>query len=324
MRAPSTMSRIICAFIGAVAAPVAVGLISAGGGAWAVAQQYQYRGGALPFGQLLGPTLLMLLGLMLLVGVVLTGLFTASGLLAAGVVGIVPLLGTLAPGVALTLMTSRLVPVAFLGPLQYGLPAAILPLLGFMGITLVTVRRRPPTQSAAAALLGALVALVALAVGGGLLMWGVQLGVGRAFRVFDAGLHPLPALLVLLGFVLIGIGVGASRWSPFALVLPAALLLVLSLANALSPALSAVPTLRDLTLPTSGFLIFGGGVAVALAQLAFTVVLLVLRARIRRIGPASAGGPGAAANAVPPASYPPAGEAYPAQTPHPAPPTPQA
>ncbi|MGN8026706.1 hypothetical protein [Microbacterium sp. 22242] len=313
MRAPGTVVRIVCAFTGVVVAPIAVGLISSGGGAWAIAQmQFSYRRTGLPLDRLIGPTLLILLGLLLLAGVVLTGLFSATGLIAAGVVGILPALGTLAPGAALGVFTSRLVPIPVIEPLAHGLPAAILPLLGFMGLTLVTVRLRPPRESAATALLGAVTALLALALGGVLLMWGVQLGISRAFTNFDTRFHPLPAALVLLALVLIGVGVGASRWSWFALVLPAMVLLVLSLINVLSFALYAAGP-RDIAQPTGTFLILGGGVAVAVAELAFTAVLLVLRARTRRIGPTTAAGPGLAANAVPGAH--PAGMGYPAAPP---------
>jgi hypothetical protein len=81
---------------------------------------------------------------------------------------------------------------------------------------------------------------------------------------------------------------------------------------------------RDLAEPTATFMIIGGGVAVAAAQLAFTAVLLVLHARIRRLGPPTAAGPGVVANVAPGAAYPPAtGSRYPVQTapmPPPAPP----
>ncbi|MGN8084403.1 hypothetical protein, partial [Variovorax sp. 22077] len=66
------------------------------------------------------------------------------------------------------------------------------------------------------------------------------------------------------GMLLIGVGVGASRWSWFALVLPAMVLLVLSLINVLSLALYAAGP-RDIAQPTGTFLILGGGVAVAVA-----------------------------------------------------------
>ena len=93
---------------------------------------------------------------------------------------------------------------------------------------------------------------------------------------------PDAAAAVLVGVLLSAAGVLITRWSTFALVLPAVGLLVLSLLvlfpDAVFSMLGRIPMIGR-TMPQ--LLILGVGTAVALIYLAFTVVVLRVRARAR-------------------------------------------
>lgn len=106
-----------------------------------------------------------------------------------------------------------------------------------------------------------------------------------------------------------------SRWSPFALVLPALVLLVGSLLMLVAPewasrVLFSLP--RGVSTVIPSLLLYGAAAAAGVIYLAFTAVLLRVRSQARLTGPEDPHAPGAAApHPYPPAQYPGAQATYP-------------
>ena len=69
-----------------------------------------------------------------------------------------------------------------------------------------------------------------LLLGAGLLFRGVAEGAAFAMRMFRLDVQPMVVVLVLAGVLLVTLGGAASRWSPYALIVPALVTLVASLA----------------------------------------------------------------------------------------------
>lgn len=306
MQRSTTTARIITALIGAIVTPIALGLISGGG--IRVYQFFSMSGYAkVDLGVYVAPVALQLIGLVLLIAVVATGLWSSAGLIAAGALGLVALLFAIAPGLLLELygIVPAFIPREWFDGIFYGLPLAVYAVLGAMGLTLVMIRRTTHGAGGGLAAGGLFAAPVLLAIGGWLLVWGIAEGQMRAVATFDTSINPLAALAVIVGVVFTLAGIGVSRWSPWALVIPALVLLVISLLFVIS---MSVPELRslipfELLRVAMPFVVTGGAVTVAVAQLAFTTVRVIAGRRARHF---SASVAAAEQGAYPVAQYPPA------------------
>lgn len=305
MQRSTTTARIITALIGVIVTPIALRLISGGGlKIYQIINMFGYT--PVDLGELVGPVTLQLVGLVLLVAVVATGLWSSAGLIAAGVLALVALSFALAPGLLLELyhVLPAFIPHEWLDGIFYGLPLAVYAVLGAMGLTLMMVRRSTRDVGGGVAVGGLFAAPVLLAIGGWLLVWGISEGQMQAVVNFDTSFNPLIALVVIASVAFTVAGIGVSRWSPWALVIPALVLLVISLVYVLT---MSVPEFRslipfDLLRIAMPFVIVGGAVAVAVPQLTFTAVLVISRRRARQT---AASVPASEYGAYPVGQYPP-------------------
>ncbi|GAB3632156.1 hypothetical protein GCM10027421_15090 [Microbacterium shaanxiense] len=280
----STTARITTALIGVIVTPIALGIISAGGiEAYRLFTMFGYTGVGLT--EFAGPIALQILGLLLLVGVVATGLWSSAGLIGVGVLGLAALVLAVVPGLMLELLISAppFLPRAWGDGLYYGLPLLVCTVLGAMGLSLMLIRRSTRGVGAGVVVGGFVAAPVLLAVGGWLLVWGNGEGQMNAVRTFDTSINPLVALALIVGAAFTVAGIGASRWSPWSLVIPALFLLLISL---LFVTTMGAPVFRgivpmDLLRSGTPMVMVGVATAVAVAQLAFTVVLLIISRRGR-------------------------------------------
>ena len=317
MRRSSSTARLLTIVIALVLTPIALILLSYGGQTINLTLfAYGFDGYLAP---LIGSLLLQALGLVLLVLVVLTGIWSSAGLIVVGLLSVAPLIVAIFP---VTLQwIYRVTPREWGDGLVYGVPLVVLAALGAMGLVLALVRRDPRPKGAALAVIGIVVAPLLLAAGAWAIIWGIADGALFALQRFEFDLRPGASLAVVAGMLLVLAGVTVTRWSPFALVLPALVLLIgsillLAAPDAVFGMLFQLPRGLNTVAPT--LLLYGGGAAAGLLYLAFTVVLMRVRARSRRMSDDStAQGDSAHAQApYPPLQYPPA------QTQHPHPPAP--
>lgn len=315
MRRSTLPARLTTIVIAVIATPVGVTLLTMGGTVWLFAASRFPTAGMADPSELVGPSLLQAAGILLLVGVVATGVWSSAGLIAAGVLALVPVAFGIAPG--LLMEVYKALPGEgtrqVLDSVTYGAPLFLLPALGAMGVALALLRRRRREAGAGLSVAGLLGSPVLLLVGAVTLAWGHGAGMLQALQQFDFTVDPLAVVAVIGGVVLIAAGILMARWSAFALLLPALFLLVLS-------ALVAVPgSARWFYLPSSpelsrsgpALLLLGIGVAAALMYLAFTVTLLIVRRRTRALPGTEADAPqrpfevGYIARPVGPTGYPP-------------------
>ncbi|WP_307361350.1 hypothetical protein [Microbacterium murale] len=285
MQRSSWTARIITALIGVIVTPIALGIISAGGiEAYRLFTMFGYTGVDLT--EFAGPIALQILGLLLLVGVVATGLWSSAGLIAAGVLGLAALVLAVVPGLMLEVLVSAppFLPRAWVDGLYYGLPLLVCTVLGAMGLTLMLIRRSTRRVSAGFVVGGFVAAPVLLAVGGWLLVWGNGEGQMSAVRTFDTSINPMVVLALIVGVAFTVAGIGASGWSPWALVIPALFLLLISLLFVTTMGTPLFHGIVPMALLRSGtpMVMVGVATAVAVAQLAFTAVLLIISRRGRR------------------------------------------
>lgn len=283
MTTPFTTGRVITGAIGLIVTPVAVALVVAGGDHFT--RLYSSFGGAPTLAQSVGPTLMFVVGVLLLVGVVVTGLWSSAGLLAAGVTGLLPLAAVIFP--ALTIWIWGVLPGSeiFANGMVSGQPLIIPAVLGAMGLALLLVRRLPLRTNVTPSILGYLIAPVALTLSAWLMTVGLAIGPMRALQTFRLDSDPVAILTILGALVLLIGGIVVVRWSPAALVAPAVALLIVATFGADRERLgSAVASLPDDHVRTAAALVITGtALIVALLYLAFTVVVLVRR-RIRLRG----------------------------------------
>lgn len=298
MRRSTMPARLITILIAVVVTPFAVGLIATGGRTW-VFTYAQYAMAEVDTVLFVMPLLLQAVGILLLLLVVLTGIWSSAGLIAVGVLALFPLACALFP--ALVLETFRLgpglLPREWVEGLAYGLPLILLPVLGAMGVVLAIVRRRPARPGPGPATVGAIVAPVLLLTGALLASWGIGHGRLMTYQQEGGGLLPEAAVGVLIGTLLIVAGILATRWSAFALLLPALATLVASVLvfvpTVFLRLFSALPMEGTQTLLT--LVLLGGGTAAALIYVTFTFVLV----RVRQ-----AASPAGVAEHMPPTAYP--------------------
>lgn len=284
-RGSGWIARIVTGLLGLVLTPISLLLISWGGSAW---QNHVLRNPwafsvseflALPRAWLYVAVLAA--GLLLLAAVVLSGPMSSAGLLAGGATGLISLLFLAVP--ALTFALARVLPgtwsLAAATSLSHGLPLSVGMLLGGMGIALVLARRGSRTH-VALRLVGVLLVPLVLLVAAALLSQGLAMGPMLALRTFDASFRVLPLLLILAGAVLLVSAAAVTRWSPFALLLPALALLLLSasmlLPATIMPLTSLAARLEAGAIPMYATL-GGAGLALAVVMAAHTLVIAVVR-----------------------------------------------
>ncbi|WP_447911919.1 DUF3824 domain-containing protein [Microbacterium phyllosphaerae] len=280
MRRSSLTARLITILIALILTPIALILLSIGGQTMNLTFfSYGFDGYLVP---LVGSLLLQALGLALLILVVLTGIWSSAGLIVVGIFSIVPLIVAVFP-VTLSWII-RIQPRDWGDGLAYGLPLIVLAALGAMGLVLALVRRDPRPKGPALGVIGIVAAPLLLTAGAWAIIWGVADGALYALQRFQFDLRPAAAAAVLAGTLLVLAGIAVSRWSPFALILPALVLLVASILLIAAPdatfrMLFQLPRGLNTVVPT--LLLYGGGAAAGLLYLAFTVVLLRVRAQSR-------------------------------------------
>ncbi|WP_431074436.1 hypothetical protein [Microbacterium phyllosphaerae] len=280
-------ARLITILITLVLTPIALILLSVGGQAVNLTLfSYGFDGYLAP---LVGPLLLQTLGLVLLILVVLTGIRSSAGLIVVGIFSIVPLIVAVFP-VTLSWII-RIQPRDWGDGLVYGIPLVVLAALGAMGLVLVLVRRDPRPKGTALGVIGIVAAPLLLTAGAWAITWGIADGALFALQRFQFDLRPGAAAAVFAGTLLVLAGIAVSRWSPFALILPALALLIASILLIAAPdatfrMLFQLPRGLNAVIPT--LLLYGGGAAAGLLYLTFTVVLLRVRRQSRLTGDGSA------------------------------------
>lgn len=280
MRRSPVPARVITAVIALVLAPVGAVLLATGGRTWLMTA-FQYGRPGIDLAVLGGPILLQVVGILLLVAVVLTGIWSSAGLIAVGVLSLAPLVFALVPSTLMGVQRALQIPIEVLDGVIYGVPLALFPVLGAMGLVLALVRRRPEPTASALAIVGGILSPILLLAGACLLAWGIGRGVLVAYQRFQFEVQPDASAAVLVGVALVVAGVATTRWSTWALVLPAVVLLVVSFLMVLPDGLLSLARglPRDLLTTMPSLLLLGVGTASALLYLAFTVVLLRVRAR---------------------------------------------
>lgn len=323
MRRSSVPARLLTIVIALVITPIALVLLSMGG--MTMNRSFFEFGFDGDIGRLVGPLLLQSLAVVLLALVVLSGIWSSAGLIVVGVFALLPLIVAIVPG---TLpLVFRAVPQECGDGLVYGIPLAVLTALGAMGLALFLVRRDPRPRGAALSVIGIVAAPVLLGAGAWALAWGTAEGMLFALQRFQFDPRPDAVAAVLAGILLVFAGVLVSRWSPFALILPALVLLVGSLLMLVAPewasrVLFALPRGVNTVIPSQ--LLYGAAAAAGILYIAFTAVLLRVRSQARLSGTEDPHAPGAAAPyPYPPAQHPGAEATYPpapypgAQAPYP-------
>lgn len=284
MHRSTLTARLITSVIALVLTPIALILLSVGGQTM-VLTFFAY-GGVGDVTSLIGPLLLQILGLALLILVVLTGIWSSAGLIAIGIFTIVPLIVGVFP-VTLSWLYG-IAPQQWVDGLVYGVPLVVLAALGAMGLVLTLVRRDPRPKGAALGVIGLVVTPLLLAAGAWAITWGIAEGTLSALQRFQFDVRLGPAFAVVIGTLLVIAGITVTRWSRFALVLPALVLVVGSILlvvarDAVMPALFQLP--RGMSTLAPSLLLYGGGAAAGLIYLTFTAVLLRIGARSRSAGP---------------------------------------
>lgn len=293
MHRSTLTTRLITSVIALVLTPIALILLSVGGQTMILTFFAYASDGDLA--SLTGPVLLQILGLALLILVVLTGVWSSAGLIAIGILSIVPLIVAVFP-VTLSWLYG-IAPREWVDGFVYGLPLVVLAALGAMGLVLALVRRDPRPKGAALGVVGLIVAPLLLAAGAWSITWGIAEGTLFALQRFEFDVRPGPGFAVVAGALLVIAGITVTRWSRFALVVPALVLLVGSILlvvarDAVMPALFELP--RGMNTVAPSLLLYGGGAAAGLIYLTFTAVLLRVVAHARSAGaPGATGAPGA-------------------------------
>lgn len=224
MHRSSVVARLVSAVFALVATPIAVVALSLGGAPWLMLARM-----ALPFQLAAAPwpsLLWVALGMVLLLLVALSGLWSSAGLLAAGLWTVASLVSVMLPALSLALFraASAVLPQQWAVEATYGTAfgthALITLPLPVLGLVLVLSRRRP-AKNLLLALGGTVLAPMVLAAGLVLMIAGIASGLVSSLQMFDLAPTALPALALLLGVLLEVLGLSMTRWAPYALLLPA-------------------------------------------------------------------------------------------------------
>lgn len=283
------LARLLTVAYALLVAPVATGLLAYGGSAWyRIIMTRGYLDSSM-LEALAGPMGVQIiggigLGLVLLASVVATGIASSAGLLAVGVLGLLSLVLSAVPGLLFQVyrIAPSVIPPEALDGLAYGLPLVLHTVMGGLGMALVLARRRPD-PSLAVSLAGLLVVPAVLLLGGGLQLGGIGHGLALAMRTFNTEVSLLAVALILAGSLLLWLGAAASRWSPYALVIPALALLVATVPLAIPHLIPPPPGIwsSPASASAASFLMLGGGIAAATVLLVHTAVLAIVRRRAR-------------------------------------------
>lgn len=285
----SLAARLLTALYALVVTPIATGLIAFGGVAWLRVYLARYHddsvmdllAGSLGVKLALG----LGLGILLLASVAATGIASSAGLLVVGVLGLVSLALSAFPALASMFFRtlSEFLPYEVLDGLIYGLPLVLHLVMGGLGVGLFLTRRRPDPQLALS-LLGLLVIPIALLLGAAMLFYGLGRGLVMASQTMETQIPMAAMATLVLGALLLVLAAAASRWSPYALLVPALVLIVATLlftaplSLPFLPAAWAAPT----TSTAASFLFIGGGISTAVVLLVHTAVQTRVRSRARR------------------------------------------
>lgn len=283
------LARLLTVAYALVVTPIATGLLAYGGSRWV--QYVMANWSTISLGDFLStpaaaPIVLgLVVGLLLLLSVVATGFASAAGLLAVGAMSLVSIVLAAVPPLLFevygALPSMDLVAVA--DGFVFGLPLILHVLIGGLGLALALARRRPEPRLALS-MAGIPLVPIALLAGMALALAGLARGSGTAIMTLQPTLAPLATILVVVGSLLTALAAAATGWSPYSLVIPALLLVAVSL-TLLSP--DGYGLLAPLWSTRTGstavrFLTVGGGFAVALVMLFHVVVLSAVRMRARR------------------------------------------
>ena len=286
MRASRWTARIITAVIALLLAPIAVGMVATGGAQWRFAATAANAG--LELSGAIAPGLQLAIGIALLVGIVLTGIWSSAGLLAAGALGLAALLFSSVPALMMGMyrLLANSLPREWLDGLIAGVPLTILPALGGLGLALAALRRRPGPLAIGGTIGGLIGIPLALLAGGVAIAWGAGAVATQVMRFARLDVMPLVALAIVGGTLLIVAALAAVRWSPYALVLPGIILVTLNVVVLLgSPAL-VFGMLRPFGIEAANMLMrlleLCVPLTVGILYLAFTATALIVRRRSLR------------------------------------------
>lgn len=285
----SLIARLLTVVYALVVTPIATGLLSYGGSRWM--QYVMVNWSTISLGDFLSSPVAApivvgsTVGMLLLLSVVATGFASAAGMLTVGVMSLVSIVLAVVPSLLFpvygALPSMQLVAVA--DGFVLGLPLVLHVLIGGLGLGLVLARRRPQSPLALS-MAGIPVVPLVLLAGMALGLAGLGRGTGTAVMTLQPTIDPLAIVLVAVGSLLTALAAATTGWSPYALVIPALLLVAVSLAL-LSPDGQGLlaPLWSTRTGSTAArFLNIGGGLAAALVMLFHVVVLTVVRTRARR------------------------------------------
>lgn len=225
-------------------------------------------------------------GVLLLVSVVASGIFSSAGLLVVGAMSVVSVVLSVAPGLlnSLHVALPKELAVVVLDAFSYGVPLVLHPVMGGLGLGLVIARRRPDPHLAVA-LVGIVLLPLVMLLAAWLTLRGLADGAVHNAATFYS--EPLPVsviVMIVLGALLLSLSAAAARWSPYSLVIPGLVVLGFSLAIVMPDVLLLLP---DLWFTRTGGLALtvlsvGGGPAIGAVLLAHALVLAVVRVRARR------------------------------------------
>lgn len=282
MQRSATVARVVTVLIAVVITPIALVLLWFGGRGWIAAMEdARASGTGIDLMEVLGPLALQLLAVILLVGVVATGVWSSSGLFALSVLGVIALVLSVVPAAlsALSGVGATVVPLSWLAATLSGLSLVLYPAMGAMGWVLYDARHRPASRGATLTAVGVVVVPLLVFLGGGVIAWGAGYAQLRAAQLFEITFQPAVAIAMVVGVALLVASVALSRWSPWALMIPAVALLAISIVLAFprlhATVVGALPL--EVVGPTSEFFLLGGGVAAAAIAFAFTFVLRTRR-----------------------------------------------
>lgn len=295
MHRSSTIARLVTAVFALAATPIAVGALSLGGSPW-----LSYTGNymRLPLAEGPWPSLVWVaLGMVLLLLVALSGIWSSAGLLVAGLWAVPSLITVLVPSLALEVLgaVGRALPgdqvIAVTTGFTFGVHALLTLPLSALGLVLV-LSRRHPARSLLLALGGTVLAPLVLGAGLVLMLAGIAATLVTAIRAFELAPALIPTVAVLLGAVLQVLGLSMTRWAPFALLLPAlafAAVTVLFLTpvpfrlleSLADVSLGRVPV-SDVVLTAQGAFLSGVGPGSAALFLGATVSVVAVRGRALR------------------------------------------
>lgn len=290
-RGSGLVAKALTTLYALVVLPIGLGLLALGSSALQRVVASSLGGESSLFSEILGgplaPQILVGLGVgtLLLVSIVVTGLASSAGMIVAGVLGLGAVLLSAAPSLLLQLYGARpgFVPAELLDGFFYAVPLVIGPLLGGLGAALAIVRRRPRSPWFLS-LLGLILVPLGLLLAMALLFGAHAEGVYPALQRFETEFHPVVALVVAAGAVLLWVLAATTACSTLAPTVMALLLLAAS-AAVLQPGLVEIPSVLW-RVPAGQvaltFLSSGGGLAAAAILLVHTAVLASVRGRARR------------------------------------------